>query len=256
MKKISTFLFVFLFLTKFVFAQSDQMEVCPDMFVCPNTSTQIECNGSNILSAFGTNVTLSNGHYYFNSSGLTPGLYQSAIGINLNFATVYIDVNVLGGVLTANGTPTAANDTIQFCNNTGGVQLGFLNPSAISLVQWSPSNGLSNPSILNPIANPSITTTYTVGVYDQIGNYCENSITIEPIQFYSLNLNLSDNEICSGESITLGAQCSPSNGFYLLLQINHGVTPLLYRRYFQIQVQLTLYKFPTIAALRQSIPLS
>lgn len=216
MKKISTFLFVFFFLTKFVFAQSDQMEICPDMYVCPNTSTQIECNSYNIQSAFGTNVTLYNGHYYFDSSGLTPGLYQSAIGINLNFSTVYIDVTVLGGILTANGTPTAANDTIQFCNNTGGVQLGFLNPGTISSVQWSPSNGLSNPLILNPIANPSVTTTYTVEVYDQVGNYCVNNVTIEPIQFYTLNLNLSDNDICFGESISLGAQCSPSNGNWVL----------------------------------------
>jgi hypothetical protein len=216
MKKISTFLFVFFFLTKFVFAQSDQMEICPDMYVCPNTSTQIECNSYNIQSAFGTNVTFYNGHYYFNSSGLTPGLYPSAIGINLNFSTVYIDVTVMGGILTANGLPTAANDTIQFCSNTGGVQLGFLDPSNISSVQWSPSLGLNNPLILNPIADTSITTTYTVEVYDQVGNYCINNVTIEPIQFYSLNLNLSDNEICQGESITLNAQCLPDSGNWVL----------------------------------------
>jgi hypothetical protein len=216
MIKSFTFIFLFSLLTCLVFAQSEQLTPCPNMYVCPNTSTQIECNSSNILSAFGTNVTLDNGYYYFNSSGLIPGLYPSAVGINLNFATVYVDVHVLGGILTANGTPTAANDTIQFCNNTGGVQLGFLNPATISSVQWSPSNGLSNPSILSPIANPSVTTTYTVEVFDQFGNYCVNNVTIEPIQFYTLNWNLSDNDICFGESITLGAQCSPSNGNWVL----------------------------------------
>lgn len=213
--------FLSLFFTFFSFqfgllAQSEPMTICPNLYVCPNTSTLIECNNSNILSAFGTNVTFENGHYYFNSSGLNSGLYPSAVGINLNFATVYIDVIVMGGILTANGTPTVANDTIPFCSNTAGVQLGFLNPNTISSVQWYPSVGLSNPSIINPIATPSVTTTYTVEVYDEFQNYCVNTVTIEPIQFYSLNLNLSDNEICSGESITLDAQCSPSNGNWIL----------------------------------------
>jgi hypothetical protein len=139
--------FLSLFFTFFIFqfglfAQSEPMTICPNLYVCPNTSTLIECNYNNILSAFGTNVTFENGHYYFDSSGLTSGLYPSAVGINLNFATVYIDVHIMGGILTANGTPTAANDTIPFCSNTAGVQLGFLNPNTISSVQWYPLNYL------------------------------------------------------------------------------------------------------------------
>lgn len=214
--KFLSFFFTFFIFQFGLFAQSEPMTVCPDLYVCPNTFTLIECNNHNIQSAFGANVTFESGNYYFHSTGLNPGLYQDAIVVSLNFGNDYVDVHVMGGILTANGTPTAANDTIQFCSNTAGVQLGFLNPNTISSVQWYPSVGLSDPSILNPIATPSVTTTYTVEVYDEFQNYCINTVTIEPIQFYSLNLNLSDNEICSGESITLDAQCSPSNGNWIL----------------------------------------
>jgi len=43
---------------------------------------------------------------------------------------------------------------------------------------WSPSTGLSNPNIANPIAAPSTTTTYTVRVIDKYGCESKDSMTL------------------------------------------------------------------------------
>ena len=55
---------------------------------------------------------------------------------------------------------------------------------------WSPSAGLSDPNIANPVANPTSTTTYTLTVTDHLGSSCHLSITINVFQ-------LSD-AICTG----------------------------------------------------------
>jgi len=43
---------------------------------------------------------------------------------------------------------------------------------------WSPPDGLSNPFILNPVAAPAVTTTYTVTVNDALDQYASDSVTL------------------------------------------------------------------------------
>ncbi len=45
----------------------------------------------------------------------------------------------------------------------GGVQIG-VNPVPCYTYAWAPVTGLSNPNIANPVANPAVTTTYTLTV--------------------------------------------------------------------------------------------
>ena len=56
--------------------------------------------------------------------------------------------------------PNAGPDDA-LCNGQASVQL---NASGGNTYQWSPTTGLSNPNIANPIASPPATTTYTVAV--------------------------------------------------------------------------------------------
>ncbi|MFN5423313.1 MAG: YDG domain-containing protein [bacterium] len=51
--------------------------------------------------------------------------------------------------------------------------------NGIASVQWSPATGLSNPNILNPIARPKRTTTYTVTITNTLGSVTTLQITIE-----------------------------------------------------------------------------
>jgi len=62
--------------------------------------------------------------------------------------------------------PVSFHDSVQL-NPTGGVTY-----------QWSPSTGLSNPNISNPLAKPAINTTYTVTATDVNGCTATDSMTV------------------------------------------------------------------------------
>ena len=83
--------------------------------------------------------------------------------------------------------------------------------------QWSPSTGLSNPSIANPISSPTTTTIYCVTVTDNNG--CTGTDCVRVQVGNSINANAgNDVSICSGTSASLNAsggstyRWSPSTG--------------------------------------------
>lgn len=63
-------------------------------------------------------------------------------------------------IIKAQCTSNAGPDKI-ICPAPGSVQIGS-NPQPLTSYSWSPATGLSNPTISNPIASPSVTTTYTL----------------------------------------------------------------------------------------------
>ena len=63
-----------------------------------------------------------------------------------------------GESTTVGGSPTASGGTPDYEYN------------------WTPSTGLNNPNIANPVASPDVTTTYAVAVTDAIG--CQNSDSV------------------------------------------------------------------------------
>ncbi|MEL7220236.1 MAG: hypothetical protein AAGJ93_02890, partial [Bacteroidota bacterium] len=68
--------------------------------------------------------------------------------------------------------------------------------------QWSPTIGLSDPTIPNPVANPPSSTTYTLTVEDETGTMGSDDITIDV--FASPAFVITGNtEICPGSSTTL-----------------------------------------------------
>lgn len=69
------------------------------------------------------------------------------------------------------------NATIGCTQNPNGVQIGSA-PTAGHTYSWSPITGLSNPSIANPMANPSVTTTYTLAETDANGNQLIDEVIV------------------------------------------------------------------------------
>ena len=63
---------------------------------------------------------------------------------------------------------------------------------------WSPSNSLSNPTIFNPIATPTDTTTYTVQISNSNGCNFQDSITINVIPKIISNVQIEQTELCKG----------------------------------------------------------
>ncbi len=69
---------------------------------------------------------------------------------------------------------------------------------------WSPTDGLNDPNISNPIASPTITTTYTVAVTDNNGVQDTDDVTITVNPLPDIDVG-EDINICDGESVQLQA---------------------------------------------------
>ena len=84
--------------------------------------------------------------------------------------------------------PVSFHDSVQL-NATGGVNY-----------QWSPTAGLDNPSISNPLAKPSVNTTYHVTATDVNGCTATDSVTVYVLD-PALNLILQDSvTICERDT--------------------------------------------------------
>jgi len=104
-------------------------------------------------------------------------------------------------VLTVNTLPNANAGP----NNT--ICLGFnttLNASGGTAYVWSPASSLSNPEIINPVATPTVTTTYTVTVTDNNGCSATNNNTVTVNALPIANAG-TDQIICLNQSANLTA---------------------------------------------------
>ena len=82
---------------------------------------------------------------------------------------------------------------------------------------WSPSTGLSNPNIINPLANPSTTTTYTLtATANGCSGSAQRTITVNAVP--AVSANASANTLCSGASVTLSGSGASSYAW------NNGVS--------------------------------
>ena len=78
--------------------------------------------------------------------------------------------------------------------------------------QWTPSNGLDNPTIANPIASPIATTTYFLKITDGCSFSFLDTLTIY-VDGDSIFFELKDTSLCNGENLLLDA--TSSNATYL-----------------------------------------
>lgn len=135
--------------------------------------------GGNYGSYSNTNINGSLCLYSLDSSllifrGGNYGSYSNTL-ISASTCPLPEPVNIWMGGASSNNAPANLNNTTS--NNTSGPFIStiadttIMNGNCVTLTtsgvgatsySWSPSNGLSNPNISNPVANPTTTTTYTV----------------------------------------------------------------------------------------------
>ncbi len=115
----------------------------------------------------GTTSTLQNPNHIY---GATGTYNVQLIATNSNGCT---DTTVVQLDFASSATSVNPSTSICFGNNTQLLASGGYSYS------WSPSSGLSNPSIANPFASPSVTTTYTVTIHSIPfpGDTCVVSLT-------------------------------------------------------------------------------
>ncbi len=197
-----------------------------DKIICNGDSTQLQASGAASYSwsspSFLTSSNISNPLAYPNTT--TNFVVTGNNGTCSNTDTVRVRVNA-SPVANAGIDASVCNGKPAQLIATGG-----------TVYLWTPSVGLSNPNIFNPIANPTTTTNYSVRVTD--ANGCKSndvvmvSITANPI----VNAG-ADAEICIGKSTTLNANggvnfvWSPSTGLSNPNIFNPDAKPLVTTQY-------------------------
>ncbi|CAN5751530.1 hypothetical protein BH10BAC2_BH10BAC2_07050 [soil metagenome] len=135
----------------------------------------------------------------FNYIYTTPGIYN----INVTaVAAVTGCADTLQHVLTILNSPAlnAGVDT-SICKNT----FATLNPSGASSYTWAASPSLSCVNCPNPLAAPSISTTYYVTGSDNFGCQANDSVRVTVVSPTQLLLSANNDTLCLGSSILLVA---------------------------------------------------
>ena len=128
------------------------------------------------------------------ATGLTPGqIYYLMIDGNSGDVCDYL-ISATSGVATVD----AGRDT-SICSG-GHAQL---DASGGTIYAWLPTTGLSDPNIPNPIASPTVTTTYTV--YVSSGNsFCPPSMDTVTVYITTFPRSATNNSpICEGTPLNL-----------------------------------------------------
>ncbi|MBQ20608.1 MAG: hypothetical protein CMD31_07615, partial [Flavobacteriales bacterium] len=172
--------------------------------VCPNTTASYTTSpisgytfnwvvtGGTVASGQGTDSITVN----WGSSGTGTITLNSLNGCGCPSDVISISVNILPSPFAdaGNDTTICLGDSVQL----GGSPTG---PGG-STITWSPTTGLSNPNIANPIAFPSSTTTYIVSVDNGI---CPTTDTVTVFVGSALINAGNDTTMCIGDSVQLSA---------------------------------------------------
>lgn len=95
-----------------------------------------------------------------------------------------------------------------------GIQIGS-ETVAGNIYSWSPAAGLSDATLANPVANPSITTTYSLKVTNSSGcSKVSNPVTIKvnPVPKAKIN-TIGKTVLCDGDSVILNSETSNTDSY-------------------------------------------
>jgi gliding motility-associated-like protein len=174
---------------------SPKINTSSDSAICVGSPMQISTSGAST-------------YVWSPASGLSN--YQIANPIaNPASTTKYIVTGINSFGCTAKDSVTVTvkpNPTIVLSNDTlicsgSNIQL---NADGGTSYNWSPINSLSNNSISNPVATPSITTTYKVVVTNADNCSSTDSVRVDVRQPGSFTVN-PPSQLCVGDSLQLNA---------------------------------------------------
>ncbi|MFC2111569.1 hypothetical protein ACFLQ5_03875, partial [Bacteroidota bacterium] len=188
-----------------------------------SSSATVMVNSLPIVSISGINSSYCSGEPIVNLIGAPIGgtfFGQGVIGSTFNPAIVsagshdivysFIDLNGCGNSdtvnLTLNLSPIAdaGSDSLISCGLASYIPIGSM-PIAGLTYSWTPIDSLSDPTISNPLANPNMTTMYTVVVTDAANGCISTDDVIISVIGGPTAYAGNDTSICFGENLILNA---------------------------------------------------
>ncbi|MCB0395903.1 MAG: gliding motility-associated C-terminal domain-containing protein [Flavobacteriales bacterium] len=167
-----------------------------DTSICIGDTTQLDGSGADVY-LWTPSATLSSGNVEDPLAMPTADIKYFVTGTDtvtgcINNDSVSVTVNPLPTITISSNTSICPGDSTQL-TATGGTNY-----------VWSPSTGLSDPNIDNPMASPASTTTYTVSVTD--GNSCSKTANVKVTVFPKPNPTVTPSGpqfLCQGGTVTL-----------------------------------------------------
>lgn len=192
---------------------------CIPLNITAYASTTSICSGSSVvLSANGNGGTIT----WRDGNGNIVG-YGSSITVSPTSTTTFNAVETNGSctsntasvTVTVNSSSSLSVSSASYSICSGGsVMLGASGGG--NSYQWTPSAGLNNPNIATPTASPSVTTVYTVTGQASSCGVNSKTVTVYVTNSITLNISASNQNICSGSSVTLsetnGVSCTWKDG--------------------------------------------
>ena len=178
-----------------------------DTSICPGSSITLEANG---------------GANYLWSSGETTPVIAVTPTATTTYSVTITGVNgcsetlsVVVAIFNSNPVNIAGNSLQSVCSGSS-IQL---NATGSATYSWSPISSLDNPNIPNPIASPSITTTYTVIGISPDGCISSDTVRVEVIEPTSLTFTSVGSLCGNGPAVQLQAQ--PQGGMFSGLGVSN-----------------------------------
>jgi len=182
------------------------LSVSGDTAICIGSSAQLSSTGSGTFSWSPTS-TLNDST--INNPVATPSVSTmytvSLLGPNGCISTDSVTLIVVDPVVDAGADVT-------MCEGEP-TQLIATSPNAIAAWSWSPSIGLSDPNVANPIASPTSTTTYTITLTDTLGCITSDDVTITFNPAPQVTIT-PDTAMCDGASVQLNVQGPAGSQYY------------------------------------------
>ncbi|MDB5280997.1 MAG: hypothetical protein JWO06_72 [Bacteroidota bacterium] len=191
-------------LTGGVFINNTLAQVCPGNTLIFNTLAY-EPSGDSVFEITNISQAIPNalytnayvgidsitGHFVWSPTGLDTGVHTFIVTVKndhcplANSQAYAVTIDVLPG--------TYAGPDLHYCPSGGPVQLQAYGGSQFT---WTPTTGLSNPNIGNPLASPTVTTTYIVT--SNLSSACKNkdTVTVFRVPDFTLNATQSKDTMC------------------------------------------------------------
>jgi trimeric autotransporter adhesin len=201
----------------------------PDVSICPGNSQQLAGSVINTSSVpTGIVGPLIVSFYGWTNLDMLSWTLTNAAGVQIgsggptNNASVSTTINSPGpspySFFVENGGSVCDNSMFYFISNNGiNIANGYMDPCNVINISvtagalapitysWSPSSTLSSNNILNPIANPSTTTTYTLtATQGTCSSQDQVTVVVYPLPSLSINSNTTV-LTCNQPTITLNA---------------------------------------------------
>lgn len=169
-------------------------------------SDTVTATGAHLLgpNAIGGNVFYLGGHDYSRSGGPPSTIPNLTNLANVNALRLYLNAALIPSGIT-HGVWANAGDPSHVLSCTGSVTLGCTQSGPPgSTFLWTPSTGLSCTTCPNPVASPTVTTTYTL----QVANTCIAIDTVRVIVGPRPLAQFTNTTVCQGAATSFTNQSS------------------------------------------------